>query len=285
MRGAKLISRSIGLLIVAVVFGCNELPTPKGLELQPAKAAADSVMLEVFLVRLPADDEAKLATVWAEIDEMALSAELRQRLKERGFRGGMTGGRIPLELERLMELAETPNSKSNDTAIVDFEKDSKVSRRVLQMRPAKRGEILASPVYERLSLFEKVGAAVEGRTYQQAQCCFAVSGVPQPDGHVRLRVESEVQYGDAKMNWGADEVSYVVQMRRANIPLDGITIEAELRPGQLLMLGSADGTDGSIGDYFFRESTADGASRRLVLVRLAQSRKEPLFAPAESDAE
>jgi hypothetical protein len=280
MRRINFIAGAVGLLMAVVVIGCAEFAPTRGLELKPPKMAADSVMLEVFLVRLPPEEETNLTTIWAEIDEMSLTADLRQRLRERGFRGGVTGGRLPRELEQLLNLAEQPATKGSDTAVVDFEKDSKVSRRVLQMRPGKRGEILASQVYDRISLFEKQGDRVDGKSYEQAQCCFAVSGLPQPDGHVRLQIESELQHGAPRTQVSTDDISFVMELRRDRVPLDAIKIEADLKPGQLLVLGGSENSEGSVGEYFFTETSSSGRSRRLVLVRLAQSQQEPLFAPA-----
>lgn len=282
MRRTNLVARCAALLWAACAAGCAEWQAPTGLELKPPKLTHDSVLLEVFLVRLPPEEELQGASLWAEIDELSLPADLRQRLHERGFRAGVTAGRIPAELERLMQLAEAPPSESADKTIVDFQNDSNVSRRIMQMRSGSRGEILASKVYDRLSVFEKDGAQIEGRSYQQAQCCFAVSGIPQPDGRVRLQVESEVHHGAPRNQVSSDDVSFVIQLRRDRVSLDGLKIEAELEPGQILVLGGADGPSGGLGDYFFTEETAGGAARRLVLVRLAQSQHEALFSDLDT---
>jgi len=271
----------LGLFWLACAAGCRALPAPTGLELKPPKMAADSVVLEVFLVRLPAEDAFDSATLWTEIDELSLPADLRQRLRDRGFRAGVTAGRIPVELERLMKLAEAPDSPSADTAIVDFESDANVSRRIMQMRAGRRGEILASKVYDRLSIFEKRGASIEGKSYQQAQCCFAISGIPQPDGRVRLAVESEVQHGTPRNQVTSNDVQFMMELRRDRVSLDAIKLETALSPGQILVLGGADSAEGALGNYFFKEETAGGEARRLVLVRLAQTQQEALFTPPD----
>lgn len=273
--------RSVGLLVAAAVAGCAALPNPKGLELKPPKMADDSVVLEVFLVRLPPEEEVAPAAIWAEIDELSLPADLRQRLRTRGFRAGLTSGRIPTELERLLQLAENAPTKSNDTAQLDFQSESKVSRRILQMRAGRRGEIMASRIYERLSLFDRTDERVNGQSYPQAQCCFAVAGVPQPDGQVRLSVQSEVQHGAPRGQITPGELSFVIETRRERVSLDDLKIEVELKPGQLLVLGGGESSDGSIGQYFFSEEVAGGEARRLVLVRLAQSQQEGLFAASD----
>lgn len=277
MRRIPLTVWVVGLLWAVGVVGCAVLPQPTGLELKPPKMANDSIVLEVFLVRLPPEEELNSSALWTEIDEMSLSADLRQRLAERGFRAGVTVGRIPVELERLMELAESSNTKSNDTAVVDFEKDSKVSRRILQMRAGRRGEILASPIHSNLSVFEKQAGGVQGQSYRQAQCCFAVSGIPQPDGRVKLQVESEVQHGDARVQHTVEDNSWVSQVGRDRVKLDAIKIETPLEPGQILVLGGPNASDGSLGDYFFTEEVTGGKARRLVLVRLAQVQQDGLF--------
>ncbi len=278
MRRFEFIAQSVSLLLAAALGGCAELPKPKGLELKPPKMAADSVVLEVFLVRLPPEEEVTPAEIWAEIDELSLPADLRQRLGARGFRAGLTAGRIPVELERLLQLAENLPTQSNDTALMDFQSESKVSRRILQMRSGRRGEIMASRIYERLSLFDRAGEQVNGQTYQQAQCCFAVSGVPQPDGRVRLELQSEVQHGAPHGQITPGDLTFVIETRRERVSLDELKIEVDLKPGQLLVLGSTESSDGSLGHYFFSEEIAGGEARRLVLVRLAQSQHEGLFA-------
>jgi hypothetical protein len=273
-----------GLLWAACFAGCAVLQQPAGLELKPPKMAADSVLLEVFLVRLPAEEEFDREALWAEIDEMSLPADLRQRLRERGFRAGVTAGRIPVELERLMELAEAPTKTSADTSVLDFQSDSNVSRRILQMRAKGRGEILASKVFDRLSMFEKNGSQIDGRSYREAQCCFAVSGIPSPDGRVRLQVESEIQHGAPRNQVSLDGASFVMQLRRDRVALDSLKIETDLSPGQMLILGGTGETEGALGDYFFTEETDGGEARRLVLVRLAQTQQDALFNESDVDA-
>ncbi len=182
----------------------------------------------------------------------------------------MTVGRIPVELERLMELAESSNTKSNDTAVVDFEKDSKVSRRILQMRAgaARRSWRRRFTTTSRSSRSRR---SVQGQSYRQAQCCFAVSGIPQPDGRVKLQVESEVQHGDARVQHTVEDNSWVSQVGRDRVKLDAIKIETPLEPGQILVLGGPNASDGSLGDCFFTEEVTGGKARRLVLVRLGTS--------------
>ncbi len=275
-RFARLL-RSISLLFAAALAGCAELPRHKGLELQPPKLAADSVVLEVFLVRLPPGETAQATPIWAEIDELSLPAETRARLSAQGFRAGLTAGRIPVELERLMQLGEKSPAPASDAVVVDLQAESNVSRRILQMRPGRRGEIMASRVYDRLTMFNRTDQQVTGESYQQAQCCFAVSGKPQPNGHVRLEVLSEIQHGAPRGIFTPGEGQYTIETRRERVALDDLKIDVPLQPGQILVLGGAASTDGSLGSYFFTEDVSGGATGRLVLIRLAQSQQDGLF--------
>lgn len=279
MRRILLVVSWSWLLLAAGLGGCAELPETRGLELQPPKMANDSVVLEVFLVRLPAGDATDTTAIWAEIDELALSAETREQLGKQGFRAGVTAGRIPVELERLLQLGEKSPATSNDTVVTDFQHESNVSRRILQMRAGKRGEIMASRQHERLTLFDRGEGQVTGQTYSQAQCCFAVSGAPRPDGNVRLEVASEVQHGNPRVHYPPGEGSWMIETRRPRVPLDDLKIEVQLRPGQILLLGGTESADGSLGSYFFADETSSGTVRRLVLIRLAQSQHEGLFTP------
>ena len=139
-RFARLL-RSISLLFAAALAGCAELPRHKGLELQPPKLAADSVVLEVFLVRLPPGEAAQATPIWAEMDELSLPADTRARLSAQGFRAGLTAGRIPVELERLMELGEKSPAPASDAVVVDLQAESNVSRRICLLYTSDAADI------------------------------------------------------------------------------------------------------------------------------------------------
>jgi hypothetical protein len=58
-----------------------------------------------------------------------------------------------------------------------------------------------------------------------------------------------------------------------------MTIDAPLRPGQMLVLGSLPERRGTLGHHFFTQKTGGRLEQKLVVIRLSQTQHDGLFDP------
>lgn len=279
-------SRSFALLAVltaaiAVGGGCALLtldePPAEPVRLPPARMSADSVVLEFMFVRMPVSESAAYEEIWSAADEQGLEADLRRQLADNGLRCGVLGQDLPAVLrERLAEPANSLVERSEDIDTSDVEVDRTARRK--QCRAGRRAKIVVSKTHESLSVLTSEGGVVRGRLVEKAQCLFALKPYPQGDGRVKLDMTPEVEHGDVKQQWVGGNGTMMHRMGKERIVLDTLRIVTTLAPGQSLML-SATGDARGLGDHFFVETAGGTVERTLLLVRVAQTQHDDLFAP------
>ena len=129
-----------GCLITSLTIGCSSIaPTRKDV-LRRAQMRPDSIALDIVFVRYRDDDDAMGDGLWREIDELAITPELRERLDANGFRVGVIGGRVPQVLETRMAIGDKPKIAQTGQ-VLNLDDEPKVTGRHLQLRPGKHGEI------------------------------------------------------------------------------------------------------------------------------------------------
>jgi hypothetical protein len=270
------------VLALLAIAGCVT-PLSKGKSpLVPAQMSADSVVLEMFFVRVPFGDPKVNEKLWEQVDEQQFSPDLRERLARNGFRVGLISGQMPSELSKLMELSDKPVPTGQvDGAKVDsLETEPRVVRRHLQLRAGQRSEIIASSVYPQLPVLVCESGQLSGQTYDQAQGIFAVKSLPQPDGRVRLELVPELHHDQPRQHWEANQGVLRLETSRPKKAYDAMTMTASLAPGEMLVLSSLANRPGSLGHHFFTESGAH-LEQKLLIVRLAQTQHDALFSPPE----
>jgi hypothetical protein len=270
-----------------LVIGCAPIVERRGSRLAKPCMSADSVVLEIYSARFNFNDPKYNESLWRQVDEQPFPPDLRRTLGEYGFRAGVLQGQIPVELQELMtpssgapsqaqEQTKSP-SQSLEEVVVDFEAESPVRRRILQLRAAKRGEILASGVYESLPLLENEGGQLRGKPYARGQGLLSVKSFPQPDGRVRLDLLPELHHGDPKISYVGNPGIIRVETGRAKKIFEQLALSATLSPGEMLLVTSLPSRPGSLGHYFFTEQTSGALQQKLLLIRLAQTQHNDLF--------
>jgi len=269
------------LALVASSAGCK-VPLPKGKSpLRPPQMSADTCVLEVFFVRFPFGDSQANVRLWEEIDEQHFPAELRRRLAGNGFRAGMVGGQMPMELSRLLELQDKPVPKgdANQVSVADLESDPRVVRRHLPIRFRGRKEIVASGVYEELPVLICESGRLCGQTYAQAQGLLAVKAFALSDGRVDLEIVPELHYGKPRQRWVGDQGSWRLEAGRRRRAFSDMQLKATLAPGSMLILSSLPNRTATLGHHFFTEGDAE-LEQKLLVIRLAQTQHDGLFSPS-----
>ncbi len=256
--------------------------------LKKARLAPDSVVLEVFSVHFRRDDQDLYRTIWQEVDEQAVAADVRLRLGENGFRAGVVTGHLPQAVQRILELNSQPSPQPDTDGpqvnVVTF--DGRPTIRIQQMRlPARRrGEIAASGVYPSAAPLVYEDGQLRGESFDLCQGMIAVKAMPDNDGRVRLEVVPELHYGEAQRRFTSAEGILNLETGRPRKAFAKLTQEVTLSPGDLYVIGSSQAKQGSLGDYFFTAEPGNTPHAKLLFVRLAHTQNDGLFSPATAPA-
>ena len=281
-------SRLTGFLAIAAVVmaagSCSPLrPEGKSL-LGRLQLPPDSVALELFFIRVPFGQPDANQTLWQQVDEQQLPNDLRRRLAENGFRAGLISSQPPEVLSKLMELKDKPAptpGKVSQFKIAEMDQEPRVVRRYLQLRPGKRSEIIASDIYDELSVLIREPVGVCGRTYPKAQGLLAMKAAPELDGQVRLDLVPEVHYGEPRQRYVGEGAALLLEAGRARKVFDDLTITAVFPPGHMLLISSLDSRPGSLGHQFFTCKSNGRLEQKLLLIRLIQTQHDDLFDPGK----
>ncbi|MBN2580749.1 MAG: hypothetical protein JXB10_17315 [Pirellulales bacterium] len=271
------------LALLATAAGCHPvLHTPGKSLFAPRPMSPDSCALEVFFIRVPFDDAEANQTLWEEVDELHFAPKLRQRLQRNGFRAGLQSSQISTTLAHLLELSTQPPIAQEDEQIelVDLAVKPRVLRSRLHLHTGQPSKIVVSGVYEQLPLLVCQCGEVGGKTYEQAQGVLSLKSFPQTDGSVQIEVVPEIQYGQSRKNWTADQSGWRSDFGKPEREFTDLALSAKLSPGSILLLTSLPDRRGSLGHYFFTEK--DGRlEQKLLLIRLAQTQHDDLFTPPD----
>jgi hypothetical protein len=275
--------QAVVLLAVLAIAGCTA-PLHQGKSpLASPQMSPDSVVLDMFFVRFPFGDPAINDKLWKEIDEQQFTPELRERLARNGFRAGLVGDPMPVELSKLLELSDkpAPTGGIENAKVENLDAEPSVLRRHLQLRAGQRSEIIASRVYDQLPVLMCEPGQLCGQTYSQAQGILAAKSFPQPDGRVRLQLVPELHYGQPQQHWKGGQGMLRLEAGRPHREFDDMTLSVDLAPGAMLVLSSLASRPGSLGHHFFTE-TNGRLEQKLLIVRLSQTQPQyagPLSPP------
>ena len=273
----------MGLALLAVgQVGCRNLEPTAQLPLVRPQMSADSVALDLVFIQIPRANRAAAPSFWREVDEQLLEPALREQLLDNGFRVGVIGGQLPLELERRLGEKLAPPDKEKDQ-IVDLEpKDLSLRKRHLQIRRGRRSEVVVSGIVDQWPLLVRSADEVTGRTLHQAQGLFALKVYPQGDGRARVELIPELHHGSPQRQYRVgDEGAWVLDSGRPREVFDRLKIDVTLAPGEMVLIGCQSGRKGSLGYRFFQvNDTPSGVeAEKLLLVRLAQTQTDDRFDP------
>lgn len=280
-----------GCLGLGAGGGCSTVVAhspQKNTLLRPAQMSPDAVGLELFFVRLPLGDRQLRTELWQEVDEQALPASVRRELWKNGFRAAVVGTSVPVRLARLLKMADQPPAAQQEEGLsrVQLQEPQQVEpwitcRRV-SVRPGCRSEIIASGLYEEMTILRPESHGIGGQTFRKAQGLFALYAQPIPDGRVQLQLVPEVHYGDPAQRWVGDQGMFRLEVRRERQVFAELALQTRLAPGEMLLMSCFPEREGSLGWYFFTQTSGGDAQQKLLLVRVAQTQHDGLFRPESS---
>ncbi len=282
----------LALVAVTGASGCSWGPhnAPQGESLlKPVDLAEDGVQLEIISVRFSQHDDELNGSMWKEIDEQQLPIAARRALAENGFRVGTVSGQLPPALMRLLAEAEKKPATVTEAA-ARLEQTSPVSRQQMQLHSGWRGEIIASNIYPEVPLFTTEQGNVSGHTYRQAQGILAAKAKALGDRRVTLHLTPELHYGQEQQTWVSEDGRLLPQSGKPKHVFEHLAFDATLATDQMLLLTTFPERGGTLGHYFFTEPQVDtdDARQKLIVIRLAKTRYDDLFAglaSTESKAE
>ena len=280
MRTSHCTTAAIVACACAALGGCHSVApaTSAGLDalLKPAAIRRDQVLLEIYQVRVPPERAAAAAATWSAVDEQFLEPELRGRLLANGFRAGIVGRTMPDGLAKMLNLADAPAEADGKQVIDQQAANPQVVKQVKQLGSQEELQAQVGPLQKSLQLLIS-DETVHGKSYDQAQTTYLVKGSSQAGQRVRLQVTPELQHGDMRSRYtDSEQGMFMLTVSREREPFPDLRIEAELAPGDSLLLGGLADASGSLGDAFHGKNAA--GETRLVLIRVAKVPESEILA-------
>jgi len=265
--------------LLGVCGGCSPWSassTPNSL-LKPPPLPPDSVVLEVAVLEVPEDEAADCEQLWREADEQQLPIEQRRKLASCGLRCGVIGNQLPDWIRERLDASRRTVDLDEETGMAQMS-DTKAQRRV-HCRPGQDSSIPIGGLRETLTV-DLGSQGEEPISYEEAECQFALKTVPKGDGRVGIQLSPEIYHGPKHQCWVAEEGSFRLDSARDCARFDDLQVECTVSPGQTLVLTSSPDRTG-LGATFFGDAKSKNC-RTVLLVRLAQTQLDDLFAPDQS---
>lgn len=264
------------ILALLVAVGCRMVDAPKGKSpLSPLAPTPDATTLEVFSAPATPEDP-QWTALWAEVDEQPLPAELRQQLAQNGFRAGIVGPSVPAALAGLLKMTDQPIA-AEERAKAPLDSEQGIRLTVMQPRSGDRRDLVTSPIHDQVSILQRVGGEVKGKTFYKAEGRLVMQAFPEPDGRTRIELDPELHYGDAKTRVVNSEGMYTWRQERERRLFPELRIAATLSPGQMLLVTCLPDRPGSAGHCFFTQTTSDRTVQKLYVFRVAQATPDRSF--------
>jgi hypothetical protein len=263
---------SAALLIV----GCQSFiaPSETALErlMQPMATSPDSVTLEIFLARIPAEQDQQAEALWGQVDEQIFDANLRRQLVANGLRAGVVGSPPPEELSKLLLLQSEAPAASTGRVITAESATPRVTRRVVQMHRGDQRPIQVSePRDEATVLIVSEAGRVGGKPLPNVHGVYNLQAEAIPGQRVHLRLTPELDYGEMRMRYSGGEQGIMLKnLAQEREIFERLALNADLAAGELLVLGCLPDDKSSLGGVMHAAGHAGHDERKLVVLRLLE---------------
>jgi hypothetical protein len=246
------------------------------------KPAARTIHLEVLFVRCNEHDKALCEEIWTFVDERALSDPACRALNANGLRAGIVTGHLPPHLAERFASNEAAAAAAADIAGLD----AALTRRLLQLLPGKRSEIVTASRLQSVVLLEQCDGEVRGSTFHDVTAEMAVEARPAADGRVRIEAVPELRHGPVEKSWVGEDGMFRLETGQRRHRMDHVGIDVTVPQGSMLVIGCAGDASATVGDVLLREhGRGDRSTMRLLAIRPLDRAADPLFAPADPGGE
>jgi hypothetical protein len=254
---------------------------PAAVAAQRARAAPQTIPLELVFVRHEEHDPVLRDELWNLADEQIYDEPLRRRLRANGLRAGVVTAHLPPHLaERFLPAAVTPG----ETLPAALPDNPALVRHMLRLLPGRSSDVLAATGLAELVLLEHADNTLRGTTYHDASAMFCLRCWPAADGRVRLQLSPTIKYGPVERAWVGEEGMFRLEAGQRRDALDGLEFEATIPVGSMIIVGCVGEPASTAGDALFRDRAGSRSGQRLLAIRpLPQTQSsDPMFAPADA---
>lgn len=239
------------------------------------------MIIETVLVRFPVEMAAELEReVWQLSNEGIVDIAVRRLLDQNGLRAGVIYGELPAVIRQ--QLDRTANEqKTNALEHAGLAADVDNRMRRLLCRAGRPKELLIKPeLPEALTVIStRDGQHLSGETFQRPAILLDLRVAPHGDGSATVSLIPQVQHGDHRQMFVHSDLGTRPEMRRGLQTWNELKMSAKVAAGQILVV-SCSSPPKALGNAFFVSKTAENSEDRvLLLVRLAESQLDDLFAP------
>ena len=246
-----------------------------GKALAPSASVADTVSIEIFIVRLDPNHNELLQQLWQEVDEQSLPPKLRRELLEEGLRVGVLGNLITPALARLLNISAEGKTHASwgefqEYSAADAARET-VKRNVRVLMPDMHAIIKVFDDQHRLPeliMFRKENGMLCAQTYTNATGLFFVSAAANKDGSAQFQILPAIEYGIPQQHIRVVAGTLIQDAGKPRHPFDSLTVSQRLLPGQWLIMGTTTPDSAGAGKAFFvrKDSALD---QRLLAIRLS----------------
>lgn len=242
-------------------------------------ANSETVVLEVFIVRCPFNDEELNTTLWKDVDEQIFSASLRRELAVNGFRAGVIGNQLPSSFLRILKTRDDVDPSQIVTTIrLDELTNQTVMRKTIASRNGQKNEVNVSNVKKQSTILFNENGALGGETFNDGQAVMVIRTQTRGDGSVTLDLLPEVQHGQPRQTFQYDAGSVTMATARPKRAFDSLRSEITVQPGQFVVMTSRPEMSGNVGSFFFTDEEAEsGTEQKLLCFRVSYTQHNDMY--------
>lgn len=137
-------------------------------------------------------------------------------------------------------------------------------------------ELQSGGLHDQWPLLWNQSGQLQGKTLTQAQGVWQVRARQRNNG-LLLKLTPEIQHGDPKSQWVGEDGVFRQEIRKPRQQFAALAIDAQLQPGQALVLVPNADRPGSMGQYFLGHRTGEELQPRLLLIRLTRAGTDELL--------
>ena len=275
-------------IFVALIAGCSNLtlfhnPDNGKVDtvsmLPPIKPSSDSVGVEIYFIRRSVTNVDSAKELWENVSELPFPEQTRRQMRLNGFKFGVLGSAQTSALIDMLKLVNPGSHFSVDSweDAIQFTKDEKVMCRNVELNEGQPAEALASDVYDNLTVLQKTNGSLGGESFQQAQCVFRINSSPRPDNAIDLIILPEIQYGPQRQQYVYEQGAVRMEFGRNRKTFESLQMKVKLKPGEMVVLSCQPEQSASLGSQFFTDAAIRGDYQKIMILRLAKLRNDPLF--------
>ena len=234
------------------------------------------VALDVYAIYVPYDRRGLLEQFWDDVEENEVPIEVRNSLYQHGLRQGLLPSKIPVSLERLLELRDIPPQRPFEKVVTaaDLAKgDSLHKSWGVQMMKDQPFELPTCDPIPKLPILAMVDDNLSGHVYSDAKGILLISTDERPDGSVVVKTVPEIHYGEDTKKYTSVGGKFQHSVFKQKITFDQLTVETKLLLGQWVVIGPEMRQSAGFGhDILSRDKGIK--EHILIAIRLRQTRKD-----------